>query len=122
ADERIARTADRAEGVLAEVQSALGAAGDPERSRLMIRYASNDRPGTSVRRIRPLRIETDGARSYLLADCELAGGERRFRLDRIVEILDVDAPQQRAGTGDGPDLCGRIVGEVWVCLAPPGRW
>src|SRR5699024_11338270 len=61
ADEGAARTADRAEGVLAAVQAALRAAPGAEDANLTIRYSSADRAGTSVRRIRPLRIETSGA-------------------------------------------------------------
>ncbi|WP_262423708.1 WYL domain-containing protein [Brachybacterium sp. Z12] len=102
ADEMAARTADRAEAVLAAVQAALHAETDAEGSSLTIRYSSSDRPGTSVRRIRPLRIETGGARSYLLADCELAGAERRFRLDRIVEILPAGTAMSHADAGEVP--------------------
>src|SRR5690625_3432600 len=87
----------------------------------MIRYSAPDRPGTSVRRIRPLRIETDGARSYLLADCEQAGAQRRFRLDRIVELPPDEAEQHLAESGPGPDLSGRVEGPVWLRLAPPAR-
>ncbi|MDN5685157.1 MAG: WYL domain-containing protein [Brachybacterium sp.] len=121
-DEMASRTADRAESVLTAVHRALRADADGDASRLTIRYSSTDRPGTSVRRIRPLRIDTDGTRSYLLADCELAEAERRFRLDRIVEILPPGTPQVRAGTGAGPTLDGLVDGQVWLRLDPPGRW
>ncbi|MGP9843432.1 WYL domain-containing protein [Brachybacterium sp. 107] len=139
-DEMASRTADRAEAILTAVQQAMqadddsdasetsetsetsAASADPEGSRLTIRYSSVDRPGTSVRRIRPLRIETDGARSYLLADCELAEAQRKFRLDRIVEILPAATPQSRPDAGDGPDLGGRLDGDVWLRLDPPGQW
>ena len=126
-DEMASRTADRAESILAAVQQAIQADVDDSAeeavgSRLTIRYSSVDRPGTSVRRIRPLRIETDGSRSYLLADCELAGAQRRFRLDRIVEILPDDTPQARPDAGEGPSLGGRLDGEVWLRLDPPGQW
>lgn len=122
ADEMAARTADRAEAVLAAVQAALHAETDAEGSSLTIRYSSSDRPGTSVRRIRPLRIETGGARSYLLADCELAGAERRFRLDRIVEILPAGTAMSHADAGGGAALAGRVDGEVWLRLEPAGHW
>ena len=122
ADEMAARTADRAESVLSAVHGALRADGDSAVSELTIRYSSSDRPGTSVRTIRPLRIETDGARSYLLADCRLAGAERRFRLDRIVEILPADTPMGRASTGGGAALAGRVDAEVWLRLEPAGHW
>nr|WP_245354908.1 WYL domain-containing protein [Brachybacterium sacelli] len=121
-DEMASRTADRAESVLTAVHRALRAETDDDASRLMIRYSSIDRPGTSIRRIRPLRIDTDGTRSYLLAECELAQGKRRFRLDRVVEILPADTPQGRADLGEGPVLDGLADGEVWLRLDPPGRW
>lgn len=125
-DEMAARTADRAEAVLAAVHSALHTplhTGDgTDASRLTIRYSSADRPGTSVRRIRPLRIETDGARSYLVADCELAGAERVFRLDRIVELLPEGTEMSRADGDAGAVLAGRVDGEVWLRLGPAGHW
>jgi len=122
ADERAARTADRAEQVLTAVQAALRAESGSEAAHLTIRYSSADRAGTSVRRIRPLRIETSGARSYLLAHCELARGERRFRLDRIVELLEDGTPMSRPEPGDDPVLAGRVEGEVWLRLGPAGHW
>src|SRR5699024_5508530 len=94
---------------------------DPQAG-LTVRYSSPDRPGTSVRRIRPVRIETDGARSYLLADCELAGDRRRFRLDRIVQLPGDDAVPHRADPGPGPDLGVVVDQEVWVRLDPPAHW
>ena len=117
------RTAGRAESVLATVQSALRTHDDHDpAARIMIRYSAPDRPGTSVRRIRPLRIETNGARSYLRADCEQAGSERSFRVDRIVELLPSDAEQHLAPTGSGPDLSGMVDGPVWLRLEPPAHW
>lgn len=112
--------------VLAAVHRAL-AADDPSdpAGTLTIRYSAADRPGTSVRRIRPLRIETDGTRSYLRAHCELAQGERLFRLDRIVELLADDTPQQRdngSEAGSSVDVSGTVAGEVWLRLEPPAHW
>jgi len=117
------RTAGRAEAVLSAVQTALRTPDDRDpAAQVMIRYSAPDRPGTSVRRIRPLRIETDGVRSYLLADCEQAGAQRRFRLDRIVELPPDEAEQHLAESGPGPDLSGRVEGPVWLRLEPPARW
>nr|WP_276545145.1 WYL domain-containing protein [Brachybacterium muris] len=121
-----AAPAHRGEVVLAAVHRAL-AADDPSdpAGTLTIRYSAADRPGTSVRRIRPLRIETDGTRSYLRAHCELAQGERLFRLDRIVELLADDTPQQRdngSEAGSSVDVSGTVAGEVWLRLEPPAHW
>jgi predicted DNA-binding transcriptional regulator YafY len=81
---------DRRTAVLDAVQDVIGAQGS-----LVIRYSPPASPGTTVRRIHPLELLTVGSRTYVRADCELAGEERRFRLDRIVEILDDDAPLSR---------------------------
>ncbi len=109
----------RGERIVAEVQRAL-AAGE----RTVIRYSPPDRPGTSVRRIRPLRLETTAGRAYLRADDETAGGERTFRLDRIVEVLGVSA--------DVSDDAGRTTAEAiepsshpteaWLRLEPSAAW
>lgn len=116
----------RAETVLGAVHRAL-AVDDPAdpSGALTIRYSAPDRPGTSVRRIRPVRIETDGIRSYLRAYCELAQGERRFRLDRVVEVLPDGAPQHPADpaeAGAALDLSGVVEGEVWLRLEPEAHW
>lgn len=61
-------------------------------------------------------------RSYLLADCELAGAQRRFRLDRVVEILPAGTAISRADAGEQQALAGRVEGEVWLRLEPAGHW
>lgn len=113
---------DRAERVLAAVQAALPTAEGEAGPGLTIRYSAPDRPGTSVRRIHPLRLETSGPRSYLLADCELAGGRRSFRLDRVVEVLGPDAVQHRDEPTPAVDLSGIVEEGVWLRLEPPARW
>lgn len=90
----------RRTAVLDAVQDAIGA-----QQALAIRYSPPAAPGTTVRRIHPLELLTAGSRTYVRAACELAGEERRFRLDRIVEILDEDAAlsgARPAGEGPGP--------------------
>lgn len=112
----------RTEGVLVRVQEALG-----EGAALVIRYSPPDRPGTTVRRIHPIALETDGGRTYVRAHCELAGAERRFRLDRIAEVLgdgaalsDAAGPQALEASGSGSD--GLVPGPVWLRLSGPGQW
>ncbi|UEJ83175.1 WYL domain-containing protein [Brachybacterium halotolerans subsp. kimchii] len=123
----------RRTAVLDAVQDAIGA-----QSALVIRYSPPAAPGTTVRRIHPLELLTIGARSYVRADCELAGEERRFRIDRIVEILDADASLTRPGSGgthaDGAPSAartdpaapvggaGRVEGDVWLRLGAGGLW
>lgn len=120
ADHAESRTAGRADTVLDAIHASLRSVEDD--AGLTVRYSSPDRAGTSVRRIRPLRIETDGARSYLLAHCELARGERRFRLDRIIEIMPEGSEQHPAEEAAGPDLSGVLEEDAWIRLAPPARW
>jgi predicted DNA-binding transcriptional regulator YafY len=118
---------DRRTTVLDAVQDAIGAQGS-----LVIRYSPPAAPGTTVRRVHPLELLTVGSRTYVRADCELAGEERRFRLDRIVEILDDDAPLSRPRSeGEDPGTAsptapapgaGRVDGEVWLRLGAGGLW
>jgi len=61
-------------------------------SELEIEYhaASSDR--TTTRRIRPLRVFAGEGHWYVDAYCALAGGLRRFRLDRIGRVEVVEGP------------------------------
>ncbi|MFC0674293.1 WYL domain-containing protein [Brachybacterium hainanense] len=90
----------RADAIL----DALTAAIREERS-VVIRYSPPERAGTSVRPVRPLRVESDAGRAYLRADCALAQDVRLFRLDRIVEILPPGTSPIRDSTStSGPDF------------------
>ena len=52
-----------------------------------IRYL--DRSGRmSLRTIRPTEVRVDGNNIYLVALCRLKNGERNFRLDRIIEVME----------------------------------
>lgn len=119
--------ARREDAVLEAVHRAL-ADGAP----LVIRYSPPDRPGTTVRRIHPLALETASGRAYLRADCELAGAERTFRLDRIVQT-DADPASATANRSDPGEedaigesrtsLRDRLPGgTVWLRLDPPAAW
>ncbi|UQN30757.1 WYL domain-containing protein [Brachybacterium kimchii] len=118
---------DRRTAVLDAVQDAIGAQGP-----LVIRYSPPAAPGTTVRRIHPLELLTVGSRTYVRAACELAGEERRFRLDRIVEILDEDAPLSRpraestardpASSAVPATRSGRVDGHVWLRVEAGGLW
>ena len=89
---------------------------------LTIRYSSPASPGTSVRRLSGLRLESDGARTYVRAHCDLVDGERTFRLERIVDVLPGDAPLHADATSAELDLSGTVAGDVWLRLEPPARW
>jgi len=78
-------------------------------SELEIEYhaASSDR--TTTRRIRPLRVFAGEGHWYVDAHCALAGGLRRFRLDRIGRVGTAAGPPitpepgEVLPTGDGSD-------------------
>lgn len=90
---------------------------------LTVRHSSPARAGTTVRRLRPIALETDGARSYLRAHCELAGEERLFRVDRLVELLEDDTPMGPSESADGIAVDpGRIEQDVWLRLEGPAHW
>lgn len=104
------------------VRAAIDAALAEPDGALTIRYSSPASAGTSVRRLRPLALESDGARTYLRARCELVDDERTFRLERILEILPEGTAQSADATAPGPALAGREEGDVWVRLEAPARW
>ncbi|WP_263121244.1 WYL domain-containing protein [Cellulomonas sp. RIT-PI-Y] len=106
--------------VVAAVRRALA-----EGRRLRIRYV-NASDVAGERDVDPLRLTTSDERSYLQAWCHRAGGERLFRLDRIVAatVLDVAAePHPGAGRGATvqfrPDPGGD---RVTLHLRSTGRW
>lgn len=114
------------EQILVRLQQALR-----EDGAVTVRHSSPARAGTTVRRLHPLALETDGARSYLRARCELVGDERSFRVDRIVEVLPDDTPQGEqlaAGEQSGAEsaetvpLDGRVHDPVWLRLDGPAQW
>lgn len=100
------------------------------REQLQIEYVSaEDR--TSLRVITPRALYSDGAAWYLDAWCELAGGERTFRVDRILgftpvpgrapaPVPDADAapssPAQSAPSAQSAPL------DVVLVLARRARW
>jgi len=75
--------------VAAPVLAALGEA-TAQRRKLRIDYYSFGRDGRAVRVVQPWRVFNARGEWYLSAWCEMAGAERRFRVDRIqgVEVLD----------------------------------
>jgi proteasome accessory factor C len=73
-----------------EVVAALRQALDDGR-RVRIDYYAYGRDQRQVRDVDPYVLEAQEGSLYLLGDCQLAGGQRRFRVDRIAsaEVLDV---------------------------------
>jgi proteasome accessory factor C len=68
--------------------------GCEEGRKLEIDYYSFGRDGRSRRTVHPWTVFNRAGQWYLSAWCELAGGERLFRVDRIAaaEVLDVPSP------------------------------
>lgn len=96
-----------------------------ERRRVHLDYWSYGRDTRSERDVDPYLVQADHGALYLLAHCHRAGGERRFRVDRInrADLLEetfepppaAAAPAQLfQADADDP--------RVTLRLAPEGRW
>ena len=129
----VSEARDRLYAVSEALRAAMAVTDDEDpRGWVSVRYSSPARHGTSVRRIRPLEVTTDGARAYVRAHCALVQDERQFRLDRIVELPSAETPMQADIPAEAPndpqnetammDLSGRVDGSVWLRLAPTARW
>ncbi len=122
--------------VAPDVLDVLRAAADrPEK--VSIDYYSFGRDGHSVRVVQPWRVFNEAGEWYLSGWCELAGGDRLFRVDRVSQARPTgdtfDPPQVRAG---GLPQGARALGPrrqelyhpgpdepLWVLdLDPPARW
>jgi proteasome accessory factor C len=73
--------------------------GASQRHKVAIDYYSFGRDGRSTRTVQPWRVFNRSGQWYLNGWCELAGGERLFRVDRIrsAEILDDTFPAPPPG-------------------------
>lgn len=93
------------------------------RRRLRIRYV-DARDVTSDRDVDPVRLVTQDDRSYLLAWCRRSGGERLFRLDRVVLADVLDEPAEEHALPPRADVFqpGPEGDLVTLHLASSGRW
>lgn len=106
-----------------EVLTALRAA-IADRRRVHLDYYAYGRDERTERDVDPHRVAADDGALYLLGWCHLAGGERRFRVDRIVtvDVLDTDAGPV---PGHLPDEVFRPDADdprVVLELGPDARW
>ncbi len=60
------------------------------KGKLQIRYLSAYGDITTRRIIEPIELNLSRRNTYLLAYCHLRKGRRSFRLDRILEIKNID--------------------------------
>ncbi|MBC7289790.1 MAG: WYL domain-containing protein [Actinotalea sp.] len=116
-DVQIALEADPA--VVAAARAAVRAG-----RRVHLRYVdAADR--TSERDVDPWQVVTGDERSYLQAWCHSAGGERLFRLDRILDLTVLDAPVEHRPDRPQPPatFAARAAHErVTVELSGRARW
>lgn len=104
--------------VLAEVRAALR-----DGTRLLLRYV-DAADTTSEREVDPWALLTGDEHSYLQAWCHAAGGERLFRLDRVLEARAIEVPATTRPTGE-PELGfhpGREHEAVVLDLDGRARW
>ncbi|MCR6689969.1 WYL domain-containing protein [Cellulomonas sp.] len=90
--------------------------------RLHLRYV-NAADVASERDVDPIRLVTDTDRSYLLGWCHAVGGERLFRVDRILAAQVLDEPaEQHGATGAGEFAPGDDGELVTLHLTSRARW
>jgi proteasome accessory factor C len=95
------------------------------RQELRITYYSSWRDEQTERVIQPQSVFAEQGDWYTIADCQLAGGERRFRIDRISALEPTGATFERRTVvrpesswfSDGPDAV-----EVTLALRPAAAW
>jgi proteasome accessory factor C len=97
-----------------------------EGGRVEITYWSGSSDRTTERTVTPRAVFADRGRWYVVADDDLSGDERRFRIDRIIEWRRTDEVVARRAVvvpsgddwfDDAPDAV-----TVTLSLAPAGRW
>jgi proteasome accessory factor C len=90
-------------------------------------YYSAWRDSLGERRVHPHAVYVQDGHWYLLADCELAGAERRFRVDRIEHAVLTTVPARRREVAvpvDGPPAVvdDADTTEVVLDLPASARW
>jgi len=99
-----------------------------EHRRVEFDYYSYGRDTQSRRTVEPRRIHAEGGHWYLDATCLLAGGDRRFRLDRIEDAVLLDEVFDPVDAGSAAPEEGMVYQpqasdpRVVLDLAPPATW
>jgi proteasome accessory factor C len=110
-------------GTLKAVRSAL------ENGRaLKMTYYTAGRDATSERIVDPMRLILVSGLTYLEAWCRTRGAVRRFRIDRIDELTELDEPSAPPPEAEGPDIRGGVFQPsgsqplVTLRVRRPARW
>lgn len=105
-------------GVLEALRAAVAA-----RRRVRLDYYTYGRDERTTREVDPRAVMAHDGAWYLVGWCHLAGDDRSFRVDRIVdaEVLD-ETFTPRPGADAQPFAIGEDVPRVTLDLAPPARW
>jgi proteasome accessory factor C len=110
-------------GTLKAVRSAL------ENGRaLKMTYYTAGRDATSERIVDPMRLILVSGLTYLEAWCRTRGAVRRFRIDRIDELTELDEPSAPPPEAEGPDIRGGVFQPsgsqplVTLRVSRPARW
>jgi proteasome accessory factor C len=101
-----------------------------EQRRVRLDYYSYGRDSRSERDVDPYVVHAEGGALYLVGYCHQAGGERRFRIDRVAaatlldDVAEVPAVPLTAGLFQADDADPRVVldlppGAAWVAEAYP---
>jgi proteasome accessory factor C len=70
------------------------------RHRVILEYYSGSRGDLSRRKVDPWLVFATAGHWYMVGHCHRAGGERLFRLDRVVEVSPTDEPFGRPASFD----------------------
>ena len=88
-------------------------------------YYSYSRDALTERRVDPAEVYAALGSWYLVGWCHLAGGPRRFRVDRIRRLDILDTPAERAGEARGLDPAYEATEDdlrVTLRLGPEAAW
>jgi proteasome accessory factor C len=103
-----------------------------EGRRLRLDYYTYGRDVRSTRDVDPVAVFAHDGAWYLRGWCHRAGGERLFRVDRVVDVIVLDEPvaagaaaERDRGPGHGDPRGFALVGRVpraTLEVGPAGRW
>ena len=123
ASSKMAVEVDGAPDALGTVQEAIR-----RRRRLSLRYYVPGRDEVTPREVDPTRVVWADGRAYLEGWCYRAEGMRLFRLDRVVEVRQLDVPADPPAEAEPIDITQGVFRPsptdelAELELTPAGRW